>query len=335
MPWRTFLQGSSVLALLCFLGTFWCISRIYLGFDIPISTVKPHELKAEVAAWPELVLGSGWPHPFLSPKGLACHTQLGQSILVAETYAVHEVRLGSPGVDAQLVKHGLLKRALDRCLGEVPEFRAGGLRGLTMWCGGSTGSRCSAVLLGVNGHNALRCALPTPNVLSVDEVLQAPAALLTLHGGPWGAVAASAQEDVLLAVSNALSKALVHLRPRLGVENELVPYLEVPLQFAANGSQIHTLGSGAVVTLGAAGLMQSWSSDGGMLDKRQLPRDVRWAGMCSTPDGLYLAGTERVTASAAVWRSRIPAVLTAATPMATMPRRHVPREREVMDRPDA
>ncbi|CAE8638639.1 unnamed protein product, partial [Polarella glacialis] len=130
---------------------------------------------------PKAAFQGSWPHSFFVPKGLACHPALGEGIaLVAEAHAVYELRL--PRGDGLETEEATLRPTLEGCLEEAPHFVAAGIRGIAIECAGEVDVACSVVLLGAQGHAALRCPLTGSSGV---------ATLWTLFGGPWRELSAS------------------------------------------------------------------------------------------------------------------------------------------------
>jgi len=304
IPWQTFLQGSIVLIVLSVCGIIRLAYDAHHHFSAELEAVDPsaEALVAAPTSGARLVFGGPWPHPFLRPRGLACHPALGSAVLLAESYAVHELAIDDTSpMRAAGVR---VRPALSECLGQAPDFLAGGLRAISLHCGTPPqgeegGDDCVATLLGSAGHEALQCAL-RPGMGSAAERLR-------LYGGPWRSLAVG-PSSTFWAVKDG-HDAIVQLQPRPGTIKELLPEISVPHGAARNLTQMHVHGDAVVYGLAATGRLHGWPLDGSAVRSWQAPRGRRLDGLCSTRDRLYFAGTDLTDGAAKIWRSALPSEL--------------------------
>lgn len=308
MPWTTFLQGSYALIVVWSIGFLWSISFCWLGIDIPLPPVHPHTGWARAAARPDLVYAGSWPHPYFTPRAMACHEAFGPRLLLAETFAVHEISLD--GAEDEGSTQALQPALLD-CLSEAPEFQARGIRSISLDC--SSDGSCAAILLAAAGQETLRCSLGGGSAsLEGASVAQEAPALSTAHGGTWRSLAASAAVGAQAGAARDGSvwalgvDAIVQMRPRLGsVAGDLVPHFEVPHRLGHALEHLQVAGS-AVVGLQSSGRLHAWPLWGGDVMAWQLPTSSRWLGFCAMERSLFLAGVSNADGSVAVWRTTLP-----------------------------
>lgn len=322
LPWRTFRQGSQALIVIWTVGFVWSFCLIF-HIELPLKPIPAPE--APEALWktkwgrrisvssarghvkaPELLFSGSGPHTHFNPRGVSCHAAWGPTILIHERYAVHMLRLEADP-DVQLWRaaaNATFEPALTECLRHAGEFQAEGIISLSLECAavvggggdGDSGHRCHAVLLGAGGRRAALCDLGK----AVEP------AWLTIHGGPWRALAGGANSSWALA-----GPTLVQLQARLGGTDQLLPQLEMS-KAAANTTQLHALPSGAAVLgLEARGRLNAWFTDGSPQLAWQLPSNVRWAGVCSTDTALYFVGLSRFGGELTIWGSTLPPELAA------------------------
>lgn len=337
LPWRTFYQGSLTMVFIWAVGTFWSAARVYFDIYIHVRPVPGPALRQLWANSPaylelELVSDRSWPHTFFNPKGLGCHSTLGPGrIFVAEAHAMHELQLIAG--ERRSTHHDLSwQPSLRRCLEQVPDFVADGIRGVSIHCQEGTGNetlqdadgRCSAVLLGALGESLLSCQLRGYADASASKVVTRH-----LYGGPWAAVAAISETASLPSSSGMGSfwaqgqAALVQLGSQAQraaglrqdrAEGALVPLLEVSDDIGQQQVE-HMValpdGSG-VLTLTPEGLQLRSMDRPQHLQKLQLPQGqgARWAGVCA-PGGreLLLVGRRSRSEEYALWRTKLPAWL--------------------------
>jgi len=305
MPWLTFAHGSYALLGVWTFGTLWCVLNV-CGIDVRLEPVPSNDDPINLATTPDVAFAGSWPHPFFRPRSLACNPDRAYMALVAERYAVHELRLD--GV------RSAARPALVECLLRYPEFQASGFQSITIVCSdlAAVVSRsCDAVLLGASGRDALRCTLDD-NMQATKHTL---AARLTLHGGPWRALVAT---DGAMFWGLREGSALAKLGQRHGVVDELVPQLEVPHAVHSNFTHLHVHGAGPgafLLALDSGGHLRAWPLDGGRALAWRLPavgKAASWTAMCTTMDALHvLGGPLHAAGEASVWRIPLPPELLA------------------------
>lgn len=307
MPWRTFLQGSQALIVVWCFGFGWSCFNLILQVDLPLQRVLPGGELLGAARHPERVAELAPPHAFFGARGLACHEAWGPTLLVHERYAVHALRLGVDASSGTWAAVGAAEPlgwepALAGCLAEARDFQAEGIGSVSLQCEsrGDAGSTCVAVLLGARGRRALRCPLP-----GVAPDAPAAGGNLTLHGGPWRALAAA--EHGAWALQGA---AVVELQPREGVSGELLPKAEVSDAEAA-AEHLLALGRRALLSLEPGGLLRAWPLARPAYLAWQLPRTVRWSGVCAAGGSLYFVTSDGVGGQVTVWRASLPPELLA------------------------
>merc|ERR1712106_138891 len=160
-----------------------------LDVQIPIFFPKAHHKpELRVVQQPELVFSGPWPHPFFRPEALACHPAASSRILIAERYAIHALHLTEDPLQ--------LRSVLEECLSAVPALQGQGLVGITFDCLEGAQSKCNAVLLGADGHSAVRCGLR-------DHEFASPSVQrLALQGGHWRALIAAGNNSSLWTLGN-------------------------------------------------------------------------------------------------------------------------------------
>jgi len=368
MPWQTFFQGSIVLTAIWAIGFCWSIFHIF-DYDIPLTPSHDHhghgesdsgggdmmmdvdpslasDLKRTLVAarrlprQPQLVYQGDWPHPFFSPRGLACHPGAGSdTLLIAEKYSVHELHLGNTA------KASTLRPALAQCLADAPDFQASGIQSVSLECARDRQGKCTAVLFGAAGQGALRCNFAreleeSRSLLSLDieaEVeVTASAAIdsqrITVHGRhKWRALAAGSSESFWALADGTLvqmrhrgdasTSAVPNNARPLSATAELVPQLEVPHAMATKSTQVHVLADmaktredtsdqngdghdGTVLTLESNGLLRAIPLQGGTPSSWWLPTQhvMRWTGVCATGGKLFLSGVSRhPERTASIW----------------------------------
>jgi len=289
---------------------------------------------------PQLVYQGDWPHPFFSPRGLACHPGAGSdTLLIAEKYSVHELHLGNTA------KASTLRPALAQCLADAPDFQASGIQSVSLECARDRQGKCTAVLFGAAGQGALRCNFAreleeSRSLLSLDieaEVeVTASAAIdsqrITVHGRhKWRALAAGSSESFWALADGTLvqmrhrgdasTSAVPNNARPLSATAELVPQLEVPHAMATKSTQVHVLADmaktredtsdqngdghdGTVLTLESNGLLRAIPLQGGTPSSWWLPTQhvMRWTGVCATGGKLFLSGVSRhPERTASIW----------------------------------
>lgn len=322
LPWDTVLQGSLMLISVWLAAFGYSVyASIYKTdffgrYEAPAARDRldhASPLRAEPVAVPE------WPHPFMRPVGLACHAAYGDTMMLAERYAVHELTLGAGFAPVTVAR----SRAIAACLNAVPGAQGRGIAGIDIQCL-EPGGNCTALVLSADGRSALQCALESP-ALSVPRATRRSSRPLALPGGVWRAAAhASGTATTGSAVWAAGAEAVVLLAPPVGrPAGPLAPRLELARGVeAANITQLVELRGRVLLGLGADGILRAWPLAGGQPIFWQLQGNVRWGGgLCLTTDEaapyLYLAGLtagdDRAVTKAArpgLWRTALPAELT-------------------------
>jgi hypothetical protein len=277
MPWRTFYQGGLVLVAMWFLGMVCCLLDVIFDVRIPIKPISPaeqsvvHDLQYQLSRVEDSklvpVFTGQWPQDRFYPKDAACHPQLGNKVFVAEKYSVYTLELDDPEVKP--------KRALVRCLSEVPSFLVGGIQSISIQCNRSTG--CSAVLFG--GDSLLHCPLP-----------EAPGKLMKVHGQDWRAVTAS--DTAYWALRGQEFTRLGEREVRTGQKNRQVEFVprSVSTIEPTRIKQTH-IDNDMAFGLEEAGRLHAWSLLGRRLHVWQLPQTFRWSASCSLNGTMYLLGT--------------------------------------------
>lgn len=299
LPWRTFQQGSRLLGVLWLLGLVCCILDI-AGCDLRFTPAKSLDAKGSTLPL-ELVFEGRWPHALFGPRSLACHASIGETLLVAEKYAVHQLRING-------TRHGseLLDVALSHCLRASPNFHTGGISEISVQCQEDKRT-CSIVLFSASGQTALSC--PFSDGLGVD---------IFVHGKGWRGLTASSKTGQFWALG-ASSLALMHRRNDSNLESrskeELVPKFEIRNEVLSSASQVHHLtskdglGADAILTLHPLGSLRAWS-----LEENREPLSWqfsaqlvdRWTGLCTIGRTLYLSGVSHNGLPAGVWRTSLP-----------------------------
>lgn len=192
-------------------------------------------------------------------------------VLLHDRYRAYA--LSEPGLEA----------ALQGCL-------AGELASLAVEC---RGGQCAALLLAADGRLARRCALGTG----------ALEANYTLYGGPHLALAGGGAWAL-----RRRPRSLLRMWPRDGSPGELLPKAEVTEPHL--GAFMHEAG-GALLNLDAGGLLRVWPGARSESVAWQLPRTIRWAGVCTSSEHLYFAGVTLpghgdAGGTLGVWRARRP-----------------------------
>mmetsp|Transcript_34076 Transcript_34076/g.105983 ORF Transcript_34076/g.105983 Transcript_34076/m.105983 type:complete len:958 (-) Transcript_34076:37-2910(-) len=313
LPWATVLRGSLVLILVWLIAAAWMSLSLISGWTFPFA-VPVHDgwlslqesLGGEQEVLPlpppvQVTLEGSWPHPFLRPVGLACHSGLGPSALLAEAFTVHEVALGPQGLRPRADTG--LAAAVAGCLSRAPAFHGRGLASISLECpevlAATSGSNCSAVLLGADGLSALRCPLGS----RAGE----GAVRLRLLGGPWRALAPDSSRGQYWALGEA--GALVRLQLRAGVAAELLPDLDLAEGAADGLVQLQVLGGRLLAGLGPQGRLRAWQLQDGTLRSwgLRVPPGVRWVASCMAGERLFLAGVAvRDNRMAGVWSLSLP-----------------------------
>jgi len=111
------------------MSTIWTICSLWFGLSVPLvplgNMLAPDQLD------PVLVETGSWPHHFFTPRGLACHPDLGPILLVAERYGVLELRMDAIDNEPP-VPHP--QPDVARCLRNDLDFAAGGLSSISLEC---------------------------------------------------------------------------------------------------------------------------------------------------------------------------------------------------------
>lgn len=168
MPWTTFFYSSSVLVLVWLVGCCYYTISPVMGWtdsgEMPVDPGAP-----ELSDGQQLFSSSLWQHrpTPLKPISIASHPALGPVLLVAERFAVHSADFGAVTATGGAAVPPLAAAAqpvaeVEACLAAEPTFHSAGIAGLNIDCR-ETGSQhvrdCSVLLLGADGHHALRCPL--------------------------------------------------------------------------------------------------------------------------------------------------------------------------------
>jgi len=299
LPWRMVRFGSLMLISVWLIATFGATLGLYGVIVIKYRHPKSSELLPTRGLTP-VVLADRWPHRFPRPLGLACSPASGPVALLAEKYAVHELQLDSGDF---VVGGSALSPVLERCLSSAPGFRGRGLADVGLDCSGrgGAGGPCSAVLLGADGRQVLRCGLDLPAAEG--------AASSKLLGGPWQALAPS---DGRVAWALGSDRVPTQLRPHGSPAGTLVPALDLLEGEAADIAALHVLGNHTLLGLESNGRLHAWPLRGGSVRSWSLPAvdGVSWTGLCATMDRLYLAGAGgHAGGEAGVWQTPLPAGL--------------------------
>eukprot|EP00441_Pelagodinium_beii_P019514 CAMPEP_0197679954 /NCGR_PEP_ID=MMETSP1338-20131121/92499_1 /TAXON_ID=43686 ORGANISM="Pelagodinium beii, Strain RCC1491" /NCGR_SAMPLE_ID=MMETSP1338 /ASSEMBLY_ACC=CAM_ASM_000754 /LENGTH=263 /DNA_ID=CAMNT_0043261073 /DNA_START=11 /DNA_END=802 /DNA_ORIENTATION=- len=248
----------------------------------------------------ELVFEGPWPHEFFKPAGLACRSFTGNvALLVAEKYAVHELR----------PEQAALRSAEVDCLAQSPRFQARGIQGITVECTNDE-AQCTTLLMGATGTTALRCANGTR-----------PAQEVRLFGGPWRTGAASSDSKSLWALAMrgpTLLEPNLHAGTGSNFSQDMVPSMELEVVDAEPAIAFDRLEGGGLLGLSADGEMRSWlPSRGGTWRpagwSNHLPKSLglRWSGFCMAGRAAYLVGMPAGKAAAGtnpqIWKWELPA----------------------------
>lgn len=240
---------------------------------------KTIEIEMQARHAPRILYDGSWPHAFFTPRDLACHESLGQSIFIVEKYAVHRLYFNDTGVEVQ--------PALQSCLMENPEFVSRGLSSISIEC--KSEKTCRALLLSASGLGGLWCSL--------TDNSSHPA---YMRGVGWRSVATSHD-------GGAWALRAHHSVVRLGSHDgsELIPQYEA-LRSAqmARVEHLHVLQNRKLLGLDPAGWLHSWSLSGKANSRALLPQRLKtkWVGMCSIGSSLYLAGIDKLGKGATVWQ---------------------------------
>jgi len=157
VPWNTFLWASITIGSVWMLGigAFVLDPALYIGghaenstcaFEVDRATMalqEPQNLLPLLTSEEQLLSSHHWqsrPLP-LHALDAACHESYGQRVLIAERFAVHEVRVSKNG--SQLPPRRL--QDVDLCLAQAPAFHSAGLAGVGLECSESGG--CNVLLL--------------------------------------------------------------------------------------------------------------------------------------------------------------------------------------------
>jgi len=305
IPWHSVLIGTLVIIVLWIIAIYWLVAQIVTGYNHEFEPV-PWGLNVRPVSWldrPELVCSGPWPHAFFKPQGIACDPSMGSTVLLAEQYAVHELRLNLAVPDRswlpplgrlpKVVQQARLQPALGECLAKAAGFQGRGFKALGLKCpalsnlsvSSAEAPNCDAVLLGADGKSLLRCGHSS----KVTE----PPRYRTLGGQRWRVLAATASG----AYWALADEGVVRLQPREGAPLELAPQLELPeATMAANLTSLFVLGNRFLVGLERQGTMHAWPLDGG--PARSWPMagrmNVTWTSACAMSErDLLLFGEAR------------------------------------------
>jgi len=319
LPWNTFWGGSCALLLVWVMSTIWTICSLWFGLSVPLvplgNMLAPDQLE------PVLVETGSWPHHFFTPRGLACHPDLGPILLVAERYGVLELRMDAIDNEPP-VPHP--QPDVARCLRNDLDFAAGGLSSISLECypliedplasssltpRQESGSQCSVLLVSAAGKGAMRCPLVHYGDLSSATGFKqahdadGPASQnMKVYGGPWRQLVAG-NEGKFWALGE---ESLVQLGLRSGTTSELVPWHESEEAEASSTTHLHAFLDKAVIGLQVDGKLHAWSQSKRLTKKWILPQDVKWSGICTTSDSMYLVGAFEGSEAASVWKSQLP-----------------------------
>lgn len=282
------------------IATIWSICNSISGQDIlraePEHPGAAHLVMSHLN--PELVLERDWPHAFFRPTSLACDHRSNSLGLITESYAVHQVQLDGINASSEIA----VQTALNECFAEARSFLGHGLASVSLKCleasGGDTIAGCSAIFLSGDGQSTLQC-----------NTHSATAERGSAMGGKWRALAAG-EGDVVWALG---TDALVQLRPRTGASHQLTPRFDIPFKGASALKDLHVHGQTWLLGLGAGGYLHAWPLGGGPEHRYRLPRDMKWASLCSTKETLFFTGLNR-DGKAGVWRLNMPSRLAGALP---------------------
>lgn len=303
IPWRTFLHGSTVLICIWIAGAVWvsllCLGGVNVMPYVPGKNTTATVQEAESTSLSrdarhnesgvsllQLVQMGPWPRHFVRPTSLVCHAELGDSMLLVERYAVHELSLASSGGRTKW------KSALQDCVANYSGFQSKGFAGLTVQC--AAGASCTAWLLGASGRRALRCDL---------RGREAPHEIV-LHGGPWRSLVASSSS--LWAVGSSSVARLGHVSEFAGAGSALVPEQELPGEDLESLTQLHAEGE-VLLGLDANGFIRSWSLARGRHNAWSLtgaPAGALWApAICSVNGAAYLLKVGPDGFAESIWRA--------------------------------
>lgn len=149
------------------IGAFVLDPALYIGghaenstcaFEVDRATMalqEPQNLLPLLTSEEQLLASHHWqsrPLP-LHALDAACHESYGQRVLIAERFAVHEVRVSKNG--SQLPPRRL--QDVDLCLAQAPAFHSAGLAGVGLEC--SESGSCNVLLLAASGDLVLVCPI--------------------------------------------------------------------------------------------------------------------------------------------------------------------------------
>merc|ERR1712194_815403 len=313
LPWTTFRQGTIALLVVWFLGFVWACSNLIFQLDIPLKPVEPEFSGMSFVGnvytqAPELVFAGPAPHAHFHPRGLACNAEWGPQFLLLERYSAHLLRLeGQGNIDGDswgAATDTALAPVSKDCFSHASSFQAEGVHSAAIECGDQDQkANCRAVFLSAKGSRVLRCGLAS----GLQREKKASAANATkLHGGPWRSLALGSSRGPAWGLRDT---TLIQLRRR-GRTEDLVP--EAEISHAVNASQLHALGSAAVLGLQAQRL-HAWFADGKSKLSWHLPPG-RWKGVCATRRSLYLLNvvSKPNKSEVQIWRTGLPPELVKA-----------------------
>jgi len=294
VPCRTFCQGSIVLVLVWSVGLIWNTFNAF-NMDIPLvypNGTHPHSLAFTQAGalGLDVFFASDWPHAFFSPTGLACHSEMGDRLLIAERYGVHELSLQAPQREPSQ-----FRPALEECLASEPAFHAAGIDDISIQCDPEDGTPvCFAFLLSVGHQHVLQCPL---GVFSGSTIIHLP----ELHS--WRAFATGLNVHSFWGLT---SKGILELqrRQRASKTAEELVALSIAAQSDLDMAKLHVVNNNAgsasyLLAMDGAGSIRAWPLQSRdqqrvpAISTQEGPRDARWVGMCSTDDALYTIGESR------------------------------------------
>lgn len=236
---------------------------------------------------PMLLFRGKWPHSFFAPRDIACHKAYGQSILVIEKYAVHQLSFNENG--------STVRPVMETCLMEDPEFLAQGLRSISIECG--VNGTCHASIFSASGLGGLRCPL------SEDQAHQG-GQRFHIHGDMWRSITSSNDGGAWALRDNTIVKLARHsLR-----DHELIPQYEaLQNEPIAAIEHLHAIGNRKLLGLNPSGWFRSWPLSGNEAShaiKLSPKLRTKWIGMCSIGSSLYFGGVNKFGRGATVWQMR-------------------------------